>query len=757
MKNLSKKIMNSKIKNFVLIFVLFLSLALKPIDPTQNQDKIDQKVKDLIGKMTLEEKIGQMTQITLQAISKTQGTKDQLHQLDDAKLEEAIKKYHVGSILNVYDVAHSVDYWQEIITKIQNIATKETRLGIPVIYGIDAIHGTTYTKGGTLFPQAINMAATWNTELAKKEGEITSYETRASGIPWNFYPVMDIGKNPLWSRLWETYGEDVYLASQLGDSYIRGAQGDDLSSPTRLATCLKHYVGYSFPINGKDRTPAWISERMLREYFLPTFEAGIRAGSPTIMVNSAEVDGIPGHANRHLLTEVLRNELNFKGFVVSDWEDIKRLHTRDRMADTPKEAVRLAIMAGVDMSMVPYDFSFYDYLLELVKEGSVPMWRIDEAVSRILKVKMQLGLFENPYPNKKLAEKFACDDFSNINLTAARESIILVKNQKNILPLSQKIKVLVTGPTANMLSVLNGGWTITWQGNEETLYPQEKNTVLESIQKKIGKENVEYLEGTGFDKDINTNEVVAEAVNNDVVVLCLGEAPYCETPGNITDLTLDKVQLNLAEKIIETGKPVVLIMLEGRPRLITSIEPKLNGILLGFLPGMEGGNAIADILFGDYNPDAKLPITYPKYPNGITPYDYKPIENFDGNSYDPLWSFGYGLSYTNFSYSNLKISANEINKSDELTITVDVKNEGNISGKEIVQLYLTDVYGSVTRPNKQLKGFQKVLLNPGETKTVLFKLNQNNLSFIGQNNTRIVEAGDFIVTIQNLSQKFHLN
>ena len=757
MKNLSKKIMNSKIKNFVLIFVLFLSLALKPIDPTQNQDKIDQKVKDLIGKMTLEEKIGQMTQITLQAISKTQGTKDQLHQLDDAKLEEAIKKYHVGSILNVYDVAHSVDYWQEIITKIQNIATKETRLGIPVIYGIDAIHGTTYTKGGTLFPQAINMAATWNTELAKKEGEITSYETRASGIPWNFYPVMDIGKNPLWSRLWETYGEDVYLASQLGDSYIRGAQGDDLSSPTRLATCLKHYVGYSFPINGKDRTPAWISERMLREYFLPTFEAGIRAGSPTIMVNSAEVDGIPGHANRHLLTEVLRNELNFKGFVVSDWEDIKRLHTRDRMADTPKEAVRLAIMAGVDMSMVPYDFSFYDYLLELVKEGSVPMWRIDEAVSRILKVKMQLGLFENPYPNKKLAEKFACDDFTNANLDAARESIILVKNQNNILPLSKKIKVLVTGPTANMLSVLNGGWTITWQGNEETLYPQEKNTVLESIQKKIGKENVEYLEGTGFDKDINTNEVVAEAVNNDVVVLCLGEAPYCETPGNITDLTLDKVQLNLAEKIIETGKPVVLIMLEGRPRLITSIEPKLNGILLGFLPGMEGGNAIADILFGDYNPDAKLPITYPKYPNGITPYDYKPIENFDGNSYDPLWSFGYGLSYTNFSYSNLKISANEINKSDELTITVDVKNEGNISGKEIVQLYLTDVYGSVTRPNKQLKGFQKVLLNPGETKTVLFKLNQNNLSFIGQNNTRIVEAGDFIVTIQNLSQKFHLN
>lgn len=757
MKNLSNKIMNSTIKNFVLIFILFLSPALKPIDSPQNHDKIDQRVKDIIGKMTLEEKVGQMTQITLQAVSKTQGTKDQIHQLDDAKLEEAIKKYHVGSILNVYDVAHSVDYWQEIITKIQNIATKETRLGIPVIYGIDAIHGATYTKGGTLFPQAINMAATWNTELAEKEGEITSYETRASGIPWNFYPVMDIGRNPLWPRLWETYGEDVYLASQLGSSYIHGAQGDDLSLPTKLATCLKHYVGYSFPINGKDRTPAWISERMLREYFLPTFEAGIRAGSPSIMVNSAEVDGIPGHANHHLLTEVLRDELNFKGFVVSDWEDIKRLHTRDRMADTPKEAVRLAVMAGVDMSMVPFDFSFYNYLLELVKEGSVPVWRIDEAVSRILKVKMQLGLFENPYPNKKLVEKFACDDFTNVNLNAARESIILVKNKNNILPLSKKTKVLVTGPTANMLSVLNGGWTITWQGNEETLYPQEKNTVLEAIQMKVGKENVKYVEGTDFDKDININEVISESVNSDVVVLCLGEAPYCETPGNIDDLTLGKVQLNLAEKIIETGKPVVLIMLEGRPRLITAIEPKLNGILLGFLPGMEGGNAIADILFGDYNPDAKLPITYPKYPNGITLYDYKPIESFDTNNYDPLFPFGYGLSYTNFSYSNLKISANEINKSDELTIIVDVKNEGNISGKEIVQLYLTDIYGSVTRPNKQLKGFQKVFLNPGETKTVSFKLNQNNFSFIGQDNTRIVEAGDFIVTIQNLSQKFHLN
>ncbi len=748
--------MKYSIKTIALISILFVSLALKPGDQKRNADQIDQRVKDLLSRMTLEEKVGQMTEVTIQAVSKVQGTKDQMHQLDDAKLEEAITKYHVGSILNVFDVAHSVDYWHEIINKIQDLATKKTRLKIPVIYGIDAIHGANYTKAATLFPQAINMAATWNTELERESGRITAYETRASGIPWNFYPVLDIGRQLLWPRLWETFGEDVYLASQMGRAYIEGAQGNDISQKDKVATCLKHYVGYSFPFNGKDRTPAWIPERMLREYFLPTFEEGILAGSPTVMVNSAEIDGIPGHANYHLLTEILRNELNFKGFVVSDWEDIVRLHTRDKMAETPKDAVRIAVMAGVDMSMVPYDFSFYNYLLELAKEGSVPMWRIDEAVSRILRVKMQLGLFENPYPDKDLAKKFACKEFTDANLNAARESIILTKNENNILPLSKKIKVLVTGPTANLLSVLNSGWTITWQGNEETLYPQEKNTVLEAIQNKIGKENVTYVEGTSFDKDINTEKAVDEAKKSDVVVLCLGEHAYCETPGNIDDLTLDKAQLHLAKKLAESGKPIVLVMLEGRPRLITEIEPKIDGIVLGFLPGMEGGNAIADILFGDYNPDAKLPITYPRSPNGITLYDYKPLEKFDSNDYNPLWPFGYGLSYTKFNYNNLKLSSNKIKESDELTVTIDVKNVGKIAGKEVVQLYLTDLYGSVTRPNKQIKGFQKVYLNPGELKTVSFKINNDHLSFIGQNNKRIVEPGEFKITIGNESANFVL-
>lgn len=748
--------MKFNIKLISITSILFLSAYLNVSAQIYTTDKVDAKVKELVAKMTLEEKVGQMTQVTIQAVSKVQGTKDQQHQLDDAKLEEAIKKYHVGSILNVYDVANSLEYWNEIITKIQDIATKQTRLSIPVMYGIDAIHGATYTKDATLFPQSISLAATWNTELAKQCGEITSVETKASGISWNFYPVMDIGRQPLWSRLWETYGEDIYLASQMGSSYILGAQGNDIGAFNKLGTCLKHYAGYSFPINGLDRTPAWISERMMREYFLPTFEAGILAGAPSVMVNSAEVDGIPGHANYHLLTEILRDELHFKGVVVSDWEDIVRLHTRDRVASTPKEAVRIAVMAGVDMSMVPYDFSFYNYLLELADEGTVPMWRIDEAVSRIIALKMQLGLFDNPYPNKELKNDFAKDDFTKANLDAARESIILTKNSNNILPLSKNSKVLVTGPTANMLSVLNGGWTITWQGNEESLYPKEKNTLLEAIQSKIGNASVNYVEGCSFDKDINMSKAVNEAKNSDAVILCLGEPAYCETPGNIFDLNLYKAQLEFAEKMIATGKPVILIMLEGRPRLITDIADKVEAILLGFLPGMEGGNAIADVLFGDINPSGKLPITYPKNPNGITLYDYKPLEKFDSNNYDPLYPFGFGLSYTTFEYSNLKLSSNTISEKDELKVSVEVKNTGNIAGKEVVQLYLTDLYGSVTRPNKQLKGFEKVLLMPGEVKTIEFTLNRQHLSFIGQDNKRIVEPGDFVVSIGNSSLNFSL-
>jgi beta-glucosidase len=706
--------------------------------------------------MTLEEKAGQMTQITIQTISKTQGTKDQKHILDDKKLEEAITKYHVGSILNVFDVAHDIDYWHEIITKVQTTAKEKTRLAIPVIYGIDAIHGATYTKGATLFPQALGLASTWNTAHAKTVGDVTAVEAAASGIYWNFNPVLDLGRQPLWPRLWETYGEDVYLAQQIGGAYIYGSQNNPLVGKDRFVTCLKHYVGYSFPFNGLDRTPAYMSERTLREYFLPPFEAGVKAGSKTVMVNSGEIDGIPGHANHFLLTDVLRGELKFDGFVVSDWEDIKRLYTRDRVADSPKEAVRMAVMAGVDMSMVPTDYSFYEYVVELAKEGKLPMWRIDEAVKRILAVKMGMGLFENAFPDKELKKHFATAEHEKQNLDAATESIILLKNKENTLPLAKNKKVFVTGPTANMLSVLNGGWTITWQGNEETLYPQEKFTILEAIQSEIPKAQVTYAEGVTFDKEGKTDEAVKLAKASDVVVLCLGEPAYCETPGNIYDLTLPDAQIAYAKKLKAAGKKLVVVLLQGRPRVMNEIAEIADAIMVGFLPGMEGGRAIADLLFGDANPSGKLPVTYPKHPNGITLYDHKPIESADQNGYKPQYEFGFGLSYTTYAYSNLKLSNNEMTENGSLTVTVDVKNTGNRAGKEVVQLYLTDLFGSVSRPNKQIKGFEKIELAPGETKTVTFSLTKEHFSFIGLENKRIIEPGKFIVTVAGLQSEFVL-
>ncbi|WP_432745932.1 glycoside hydrolase family 3 N-terminal domain-containing protein [Methylobacter sp. G7] len=726
-----------------------------------NAQEIENKVKNLLSQMTLEEKVGQMTQVDFSVIGdpKEQNAEDQIN---PAKLEDAVLKHHVGSILNAplnrqvgsilnpsftsANNAQSVEIWRELTRTVQDAAAT-TRLKIPVIYGIDAIHGATYTQNSVLFPQAINMAATFNSELAFKEGEITAREVRVSGLQWNFSTVMDIGRQPLWPRLWETFGEDVHLATVMGTSYIKGHQGDNFSAVDKAPTCLKHYVGYSYPLNGKDRTPAWIGERTLREYFLPTFEAGIKAGSPTVMVNSAEVDGIPGHANHHYLTTILRDELGFKGFTVSDWADIKRLYTRDKMAASEKEAVKMAVMAGIDMSMVPFDFSFYDLLIDLVKSGEVPMSRIDEAVSRILTVKYQAGLFE-PKPLLPVAGNFAAAEAIETNRQAARESIILAKNDHNILPLKKDANILVTGPTANLLSAMNGGWTITWQGDAEDLYPQEKLTVLEAIQEKsTGK--VTYIGGDAFDAPIDVQQVVEEANNHDVILLSLGEKPYTETVGNIESLNLDQAQVELANAAIASGKPVILLTLGGRPRIITSIAERASGVILGFLPGMEGGEAIADILYGDYNPNGKLPVSYPRNTNGITPYDYKPMESFEGNTYNPLYPFGHGLSYTTFATSGLKAEKEKIRMGENINVTVKVKNTGALTGKETVLLYINDVAASVTRPNKQLKAFKKVELNPGQTENVSFTLTPHDLSFIGVDLKRIVEPGDFKVMVGN--------
>jgi beta-glucosidase len=738
-----------------LILPLFLLLEPALLSAQEINNDIETNVRNLLSQMTLEEKIGQMTQIDFSVISAVNG-QDLDDPIDQAKLDDALFNHHIGSILNTPSTpnnkAQPIDKWRRLTQTIRDTAAK-TRLHIPVIYGIDAIHGATYTQNAVLFPQAINMAATFNPELSFLEGEITAKTVKASGLDWNFAPVMDIGRQPLWPRLWETYGEDVHLVSVMGSAYIKGHQDADFSLPGKAPTCLKHYVGYSFPINGKDRTPAWIGERMLREYFLPSFEAGIKAGAATIMVNSAEVDGIPGHANYQYLTTILRGELGFTGFTVSDWEDIMRLYSRDKLAASPKEAVKIAVMAGVDMSMVPFNYSFHELLLELVKDGEVPVSRIDEAVTRILRVKFQSGLFQRQTPALDVADNLTSPHALAVNQQAARESIVLAKNEQQILPLSKDAKILVTGPTANSLSVMNGGWTITWQGDKDLLYPQDKPTLLQALQAKGGN-NISYVGGKHFTDEINIEQAVTEARKNDYIILALGEKPYTETMGNIETLNLDVPHLQLARALQATGKPIILVTFGGRPRVITEIAEQASAVVLGFLPGMEGGSAMADILYGDTNPSGKLPISYPRNTNDTVLYDYKPMEIFETNQYHPLFPFGHGLSYTSFRSSDLKLEKTEINDGEELKLSVKVKNTGSRTGKEVVMVYLHDVAASVTRPNKQLKAFKKVELKANEEQTLHFTLSWRDLSFIGVNMQRIVEPGEFTIMVGNETVSF---
>ena len=730
-----------------------------------------QRIDDLIARMTLEEKVGQMTQLALAMVI---SGKDQDAKIDQAKLEKAIVKYGVGSILNVSDQALPVDKWRDFIGQMQDTATKKTRLGIPIIYGIDSIHGANFVQGATLFPQEIGMAATWNPELMKRAAEIAAIETRAAGIPWSFSPVLDLGRTPLWPRFWETFGEDPYLAKVMGVAFVRGLEGTDVSSQTQVAASLKHYMGYSFPLTGRDRTPAWIPENYLREYFLPTFDAAVKAGARTIMVNSAEINGVPGHVNKHVLTDILRTELGFKGFVVSDWEDIKKLVTMWRIAPTEKEATRLAIMSGIDMSMVPNDYSFADYLVALVKEGAVPQSRIDEAVRRILLVKFELGLFDKPMPDASLKAKFGLPEYRDVSLQAARESITLLKNTGNILPLAKTAKVLVTGPTADSLVSMNNGWTYVWQGSEEGLYPKDRNTIRKAIEAKLGAANVTFVQGTRItrgpgpsnstptdqEEEVDIAAAVRAAQNVDVVVLALGEGSYCETPGNITDLTLGEPQIKLAEALKATGKPIVMVLVEGRPRIINRIADSANAILMAYNPSHEGGTAIADILFGDVNPSGKLPFTYPRTPNGLINYDHKPFETentaFGNMAFNPQFQFGDGLSYTTFTYSDLRLGKQAIAANEELPVSVTVTNAGQREGKEAVLVYVSDLVASISPPGKRLRRFAKISLKPGESRTLTFKLRNEDLSFINSENKRVAEPGDFEIKIGGLTQKFTL-
>jgi beta-glucosidase len=746
----------------------FFQIALNPGPERDNS----QKIEALLKRMTLEEKVGQMTQLAIGMISKGQ---NQEIQIDPEKLDKAIVRYGVGSILNVSEQALTPDKWHNIIGQIQEAATKKARLGIPVIYGIDSIHGANYIQGATLFPQEIGMAATWNPELMKRGSEIAAMETRAAGIPWSFSPVLDIGRQPLWPRFYETFGEDPYLAKVMGVAFIRGFEGTDVASQDRVASSLKHYMGYSLPLTGRDRTPAWIPETQMREYVLPPFAAAVKAGARTVMVNSAEINGVPGHINHHILTDILRGELGFKGFVVSDWEDIKKLVTIWHIAATEKEATRMAVMAGIDMSMVPLDYSFADHLIALVKEGAVPQARIDEAVRRILRVKFELGLFDKPVPDPALKSKIGLPASRQASLQAARESMTLLKNVNNLLPLSKDRKVLVTGPTADSLISLNNGWSYVWQGSEESLYPKDRPTIRRAIEAKAGAANVTYVPGTKITRpagstsnntptdveaEVDIPAAVRAAAAADVVVLCLGEGSYTETPGNITDLTLGEPQLKLAEAIEATGKPVVLVLVEGRPRIINRIVDKAGAILMAYNPGNEGGQAVADVLFGDFNPSGKLPFTYPRTPNGLITYDHKAFETEDtafGNmAFTPQFEFGQGLSYTTFGFSDLRLGQKTITGAADLSINVTVTNSGRRAGKEVVQLYVTDLVASLSPAGKRLKRFAKVYLEPGQSRTLSFKLRRDDLSFIGADNKPVVEPGEFEVRIAGLKDRFEL-
>jgi len=721
-------------------------------DREKKQSEIDGKVHRLVSRMTLEEKVGQMTQLTLEQFSKEERKGTLI--LDPKKLRDGIVGHNLGSILNCGGQARTVQNWQEMIGQMQDLATKETRLGIPIIYGIDTIHGANYVLGATIFPQDIAMAATRNVGLMGEVGVIAALETRAAGIPWNFAPVLDLARQPMWPRVFETFGEDPYVASTMGAAYIRGQQGEDMSAAVKVAVCMKHYLGYSLPWSGNDRTPAYIPDRQLRELFLKPFAAAVKAGAVTCMVNSSEINGIPVHSSKFYLTDLLRGELGFDGFVVSDWADIENLYTREMVAKDRREAVKMAVMAGIDMSMVPYDYSFYDTLIELVRDGEVPMKRIDEAVGRILRVKYMVGLFDKPYPNKNLIPRFATDASRQVNLQAAQEAMTLLKNDGKTLPLAKGRKVLVTGPCANKLSVLNSGWTITWQGDREDLYPQEKDTILEAIERKAGKENVTYVEAVTFDKEIDIAGAVAAAQSADDIVVCIGEPAYCETPGNIVDLTMTEPQLKLVKALAETGKPVVLVLVEGRPRVIRTIVDDARAILMAYLPGMEGGQAVADVLFGDANPGGKLPFTYPKYSAGFVLYDHKASEEKGGNKYDPQWPFGYGLSYTTFAYRGLAVSKSEITPKEPLTVTLEVVNTGDRPGKETVELYVSDLVASVTPPVKSLKRFQKVALQPKQVETLRFELEPEDLAFIGWDDKPVVEPGDFKALVGELSVNF---
>ena len=732
-------------KSKVLFFLTFFAFATQGI---LAQSMSDAALDSLMAKMSVEEKVGQMTQIDLGVIA--EGgicALKQPQQINLAKLREAITKYKIGSILNVGCGSGTISRadWSSLLQTIHKENKKLSRLQIPILYGIDAIHGANYTKGATLFPQQIGQAATWNPLLVEKANAVSAYETRATGIPWNFSPVLDLGRQPLWSRFFETYGEDVCLASAMAHAAIRGLQGDSVSSKYKVAACMKHFLGYSFSLSGKDRTPVWLPEREMRAYFLPTFQEAIATGAKTVMINSGDINGTPVHANYDILTTLLRDELKFEGVAVTDWEDIYKLENLHRVAANKKDAVKMAIMAGVDMSMVPNDFQFCDLLVQLVKEGAIPESRLDLSVRRILRLKRDLGLFSETMFANKDYPNFGSATFANLSYQTATESITLLKNKERILPLRDtKEKLLVCGPAAHSLNLLNGAWTHTWQGVDTTTNTPGKKTILQALQQQWGAAIV-YEKGASLDALQEEEQLLEKAKTVDKIVVCLGELPCTEVPGNIKSLDLPEAQLQLVKQLAKTGKPIIIVCCFNRPRILTPIIPLVAAIVYAYLPGDEGGMAIADCLLGKVNPSGKLPFTYPAASNDLVHYDRKRTEDLDidfsMNAYQPSFDFGFGLSYTQFTYAPIIISADTLKKGSKILVNCKVKNTGAVKGAEVVQLYYNDLVASITPSVKKLTAFQKIVLAPNEEQTVQFELDAAHFSFINKNNERVTEPG----------------
>ena len=736
----------------------------------KSDPKIEAQVEQTLKKLTLEEKIGQMMELVTDLFGAND--KNGVFYIDEHKTDSILSRYKIGSILNAPNTcAPTAKQWEKYISQIQKISMK--RIGIPCVFGLDQNHGSTYTQDGTLFPQNINVAATFNREIARRSAEATAYETRAVSVPWTYSPTVDLGRDARWPRIWENFGEDCYLSSEMGSSMVRGFQGEDPNhiDQYHISACMKHFMGYGVPWTGKDRTPAYISPFDLREKHFAPFLAGLQAGALTVMVNSASVNGLPMHANKEFLTGWLKEQTGWDGVLVTDWADVNNLYTREMIAKDKKDALRIAINAGIDMIMEPYSCDACGYLVELVKEGKIPMSRIDDACRRVLRMKYRLDLFKNPTQKLKNYPKFGGEEFAKLALEGATESMVLLKNEGNILPLQHGKKILLTGPNANQMRCLDGGWSYTWQGHRTDEFAGNYNTIYEAFCNQYGKENVVLNKGVTYNetgKYWEENEpqiqgAVDAAKNVDVIVACIGENSYTETPGNLTDLWLSENQRNLVKELAKTGKPVILVLNEGRPRLIADIEPLAQGIIDILIPGNMGGDALANLVSGKSNFSGKMPYTYPKEINSLANYDFKKSEEvgtmegaYDYNAkITQQWGFGHGLSYTSYQYSNLKVSQSDFRHGDIIKVSVDVKNTGKVAGKESVLLFSSDLIASMVPDGRRLRAFDKIELQPGETKTVTFNLNADDLAFVGYDGKWVLEEGDFKLMIADQTVNIH--